>query len=59
MSDRADLARLLVHQVRETSQARRERDLAIELLVQAVRSIGYLEGTLSATRERLWGKAAT
>lgn len=46
----ADLARLTIDLIRELSQARRERDLAIELLVVANRHIGYLESDRSKQR---------
>lgn len=37
--------------VKELSQARREHDLAVELLVQSVRSVGILERRINAINE--------
>ena len=48
------LAPLTIQLIRDLSQARRERDLAIELLTNSVRSIGVLERKLADVRERYY-----
>ena len=48
------IASIAITYVKETSRARRERDLAIELLVHSVAAMGQLERSLNDTRERYY-----